>query len=380
MKRKLGVIQAFQADPPVLILDEPTEGLDPIVQEAFYLLLADVKRRGRTVFMSSHVLSEIERVCDRVAVIRSGRLAIVAPVAEIKRLAGRRIHVTFSRPVSMDAAALPPGIEVAATGPTEWSLVARGEVGALLPRLGALPVADLRIDEARLEDVLIRFYREEVMMKRTLALVRHSWRRSRSLVLLVAALLCLFQVVMVLAAQTLQTTGTFAQLTGMIPPVLPGHRGARARIGHVLRRRHAGRVLPHRCGRRLGRTGDHALHGNSWRDCRWLQREGAAQLLGNHCRNPSRQPNQRGEHRQAADQPLAPAANLAARPLPRRAVLAPATGLESPTPQPGWRLLPPAHLVLPPPLGHSAEQSPGRFTNLRTLQQPCRPSVAGRPA
>jgi len=161
MKRKLGIVQAFQADPPVLVLDEPTEGLDPLVQEAFYLLLADVKQRGRTVFMSSHVLSEIERVCDRVAVIRSGRLAIVAPVAEIKRLAGRRVHVTFSRPVAMDAAAIPPGIEVTATTPTEWSLVARGQLGALLPRLGGLPVADLRIDEARLEDVLIRFYREE---------------------------------------------------------------------------------------------------------------------------------------------------------------------------------------------------------------------------
>jgi len=161
MKRKLGIVQAFQADPPILILDEPTEGLDPIVQEAFYLLLADVKRRGRTVFMSSHVLSEIERVCDRVAVIRSGRLAIVAPVTEIKRLAGRRVHVTFSRPVAMDASALPPGIEVAGAAPTEWSLIARGEVGALLPHLGALPVADVRIDEARLEDVLIRFYREE---------------------------------------------------------------------------------------------------------------------------------------------------------------------------------------------------------------------------
>src|SRR5262249_21266007 len=74
MRRKLGLIQAFEADPPLLILDEPTEGLDPLMQEAFYTLLADAKRRGTTVFMSSHVLFEVERVCDRIALLRKGEL------------------------------------------------------------------------------------------------------------------------------------------------------------------------------------------------------------------------------------------------------------------------------------------------------------------
>ena len=161
MKRKLGIVQAFQADPPVLILDEPTEGLDPIVQEAFYELLAESRRGGRTVFMSSHVLSEVERVCDRIAVIRSGRLALVAPVAEVKRLAGRRVRVAFAHDVALDAAALPHGIEVASSSPTDWSLLAHGEIGPLIARLASLPVRDLHVDEARLEDVLIRFYREE---------------------------------------------------------------------------------------------------------------------------------------------------------------------------------------------------------------------------
>lgn len=73
MKRKLGLIQAFQADPLLLILDEPTEGLDPLMQESFYELLADARNRGRTAFMSSHVLPEVERVCDRIAVLRKAR-------------------------------------------------------------------------------------------------------------------------------------------------------------------------------------------------------------------------------------------------------------------------------------------------------------------
>jgi len=81
MKRKLGLIQAFQGDPSLLILDEPTEGLDPLMQESFYQLLAEVQRRGRTVFMSSHVLSEVERVCGRIALLRNGELVLLSAVA-----------------------------------------------------------------------------------------------------------------------------------------------------------------------------------------------------------------------------------------------------------------------------------------------------------
>jgi ABC-2 type transport system ATP-binding protein len=92
MKRKLGIVQAFQADQAVLVLDEPTEGLDPLMQEAFYGLLADVRRRGRTVFMSSHVLSEVERVCDRIAVIRKGTLVLLSPVDDLRRLEGLAVR------------------------------------------------------------------------------------------------------------------------------------------------------------------------------------------------------------------------------------------------------------------------------------------------
>src|SRR5512143_1327486 len=89
MKRKLGLIQAFQSDPALLILDEPTEGLDPLMQESFYKLLVDVKQRGRTVFMSSHVLSEVERVCDRIALVRKGELVLLSSVEELRKLASR---------------------------------------------------------------------------------------------------------------------------------------------------------------------------------------------------------------------------------------------------------------------------------------------------
>jgi ABC-2 type transport system ATP-binding protein len=160
MKRKLGIIQAFQANPPLLILDEPTEGLDPLMQESFYGLLADVKRAGATVFMSSHVLSEVERVCDRIGLLRKGEMVLLSSVRESRRLAPRRVRVLFSEDVSAHPR-LPPGHELIETTPRLWRLAATGPLGPLLALIEGLPVEDIEIEEARLEDVVLRYYREE---------------------------------------------------------------------------------------------------------------------------------------------------------------------------------------------------------------------------
>ncbi len=160
MKRKLGIIQAFQAKPPLLILDEPTDGLDPLMQESFYGLLAEVKRQGATVFMSSHVLSEVERVCDRIALLRKGEMVLVSSVRESRRLAPRRVRVWFSGDVTA-APELPPGHELIETTPRQWRLSVAGQLGLLLALLNRLPVADIEVEEARLEDVVLKYYREE---------------------------------------------------------------------------------------------------------------------------------------------------------------------------------------------------------------------------
>ena len=158
MKRKLGIIQAFQAKPPLLILDEPTEGLDPLMQESFYGLLAEVKRGGATVFMSSHVLSEVERVCDRIALLRKGEMVLLSSVQESRRLAPRRVRVSFSEDVSAPPE-LPPGYQLTEQTPRLWRLTVAGPLGPLLAQLAGLPVKDMDIDEARLEDVVRRYYR-----------------------------------------------------------------------------------------------------------------------------------------------------------------------------------------------------------------------------
>src|SRR5439155_1680772 len=134
MKRKLGIVQAFQSDPPLLVLDEPTEGLDPLMQDAFYELVAASRGRGRTVFMSSHVLPEVERVCDRIGLVRGGELVLVSTVREIRSLAGRRVRVSFAEAVTPPAR-WPEGWEAIQVNPRDWDLQVHGALGEVAAML-----------------------------------------------------------------------------------------------------------------------------------------------------------------------------------------------------------------------------------------------------
>jgi beta-exotoxin I transport system ATP-binding protein len=165
MKRKLGIVQAFQADPPLLVLDEPTEGLDPLMQDAFYGLLADARGRGRTVFMSSHVLPEVERVCDRIGLVRGGELVLVSTVHEIRSLAGRRVRVSFAEPVATPAA-WPSGCEVIEVSPRLWDLRVHGALGAVVALLVSLPIADLEVQMPHLEEILKTYYADRSLRDR----------------------------------------------------------------------------------------------------------------------------------------------------------------------------------------------------------------------
>ena len=160
MKRKVGLIQAFEADPPLLILDEPTEGLDPLMQESVYLLIKEARQKGRTVFMSSHVLSEVERICDRIALLRKGELVVLTDLETIRAMTGRRVDVVFSREVNSPPVQLPPGHELLEMTPRRWRLEVMGPLGPLLSAMAGLPVQDLEVRDPRLEDVLLKYYRQ----------------------------------------------------------------------------------------------------------------------------------------------------------------------------------------------------------------------------
>ena len=162
-KRKLGLIQAFMHRPELLILDEPTSGLDPLVQHEFYALVDEVRDAGQTVFLSSHVLPEVQRVCDRVAFIREGELIALEDVSNLTGRAVREIEVVFAEAVPPSAFEGVSGVtqvSVNGKGATTLRLTVTGPLDAVIKKLGEFPVLDLTSRLPDLEDVFMTFYAE----------------------------------------------------------------------------------------------------------------------------------------------------------------------------------------------------------------------------
>jgi ABC-2 type transport system ATP-binding protein len=158
MKQKLGIVQALQCRPKLAFLDEPTKGLDPLMQQAFYDVVAGARGHGTTVFFSSHILPEVERVCDRVAMLRGGRLVLEGSIDEIRRAQRRRVTARFTQPV--DAGPLRHfGDVVRSDAGSVELLVAQADLPALVARIGLLPLADLVVEPPSLEDVFLEHYR-----------------------------------------------------------------------------------------------------------------------------------------------------------------------------------------------------------------------------
>ena len=158
MRQKVGIVQALQHDPELAILDEPTEGLDPLMQRAFYGILDTLKAEGRTIFFSSHVLSEVERVCDRVAIVRQGRLVALEETARLLARRKRNVQIRYDGP--------PPRLE-AISGVTDvrhgdgrLTCHVEGSIRPFLAALADASVVDLTIEPARLEEAFLELYHE----------------------------------------------------------------------------------------------------------------------------------------------------------------------------------------------------------------------------
>jgi len=158
MRQKLGIVQALQCAPKLVLLDEPSKGLDPLVQVAFYEILQDVARRGTTVFFSSHVLPEVERVCDRVAMLRSGRLVSIGDVDNLRRALPRRVTISFR-----DGVATPDfsdfGKVIAQSSHRIELLVPVDRLQALASRLASVSFVDFLVEPQTLEDAFLEQYR-----------------------------------------------------------------------------------------------------------------------------------------------------------------------------------------------------------------------------
>ncbi len=159
MRQKLGVIQALQHDPDLAVLDEPTEGLDPLMQQAFYGIMDDLRREGRTIFFSSHVLSEVERICDRVAIIRAGNLMALQHVDELLARRKRTIHLRWREGVP-DLSSVPGLADIKVDG-DRLSATLLGEVAPFVRAVASPMLVDLTIEPARLEEAFLEFYAED---------------------------------------------------------------------------------------------------------------------------------------------------------------------------------------------------------------------------
>jgi ABC-2 type transport system ATP-binding protein len=156
-EQMLGIVQAFMHDPDLVIMDEPTAGLDPLKQERFHEFLRAERDRGTAIFFSSHVLSEVRRVCDRVGVLRGGRLAALEDVESMLRRGGKRVRVQMADPP--DPSGIDHGgvVDAEVVG-QELRFTYTGEYNALLDLLGGYVVRDIEITEPPLEDVFMHFY------------------------------------------------------------------------------------------------------------------------------------------------------------------------------------------------------------------------------
>ncbi|MDQ6882671.1 MAG: ABC transporter ATP-binding protein [Candidatus Dormibacteraeota bacterium] len=156
-RQKVGLVQALMHEAPLLILDEPGTGLDPLIEVVFMQLLREERTAGRTVFLSSHNLSEVERVCDRVAIIRNGKLVLVEQVEALKANRVHEITITFRQPIDPRGFET-DGIVILERSDRRIRMAVRGDLNPLIRSLARYDVQDLATREPSLEDIFLHYY------------------------------------------------------------------------------------------------------------------------------------------------------------------------------------------------------------------------------
>lgn len=158
-RKKVGIVQALLHSPKLIILDEPTSGLDPLIQNHFFDLLSEERDKGATIFFSSHILSEVQKMCDRVAIIKEGRLIQVETIEHLTKNKVKNITITLELPKHFDIEL--EGIIKKEMNGNEITLFYRGEIKAILNKLNELPIQDVLIEEPTLEEIFMHYYEKE---------------------------------------------------------------------------------------------------------------------------------------------------------------------------------------------------------------------------
>jgi ABC-2 type transport system ATP-binding protein len=161
MKRKLGIIQALMHKPDLLILDEPTSGLDPLMQQTFYHMIREISQEGRTVFMSSHNLPEVEHVCDRVGILRGGKLVAVEKMTDLKKAHFRWMTLRFDDGASPNEFAALPGVSDVSANNGSLRFRVAGELDPVIKTAAHHHLIDMSYEEPSLEAIFLEYYGEK---------------------------------------------------------------------------------------------------------------------------------------------------------------------------------------------------------------------------
>lgn len=156
-KKKVGIVQGLLHSPRLIILDEPTSGLDPLMQRTFFDLIQHENERGASVLFSSHILGEVQRICDRVAIIKEGRVVDLRSIEELRKNSYKKVSLTTCEPLeNFDL----PGMAKLTQDGAQTSFLYSGDVNALLQRLSALQLADANVSEPELEEIFLHYYED----------------------------------------------------------------------------------------------------------------------------------------------------------------------------------------------------------------------------
>jgi ABC-2 type transport system ATP-binding protein len=157
-RQKVGLVQAFMHTPELLILDEPTSGLDPLVAREFLAMVDESRQAGQTVFMSSHILSEVQHVADRAAIIRKGKLVAVDEVEELRSRAVRRVEITFATAITLEPFADVAGVADMTVEGNQLRCRLVGQVDGLIKAAAQFEVVDFISEEPDLEELFFHYY------------------------------------------------------------------------------------------------------------------------------------------------------------------------------------------------------------------------------
>ena len=158
-KKKVGIVSAIMTSPKLIIMDEPTSGLDPLIQQAFYDILKEENSRGATVFFSSHVLSEVQKLCDRVAILKGGHLIGIQPIKELRESGYKKVSLSAKEAIPRDFFDLSGIANYAETADkTSVSFMYNGNITAIIDKLHLLHLDDVLLEEPSLEEIFMHYY------------------------------------------------------------------------------------------------------------------------------------------------------------------------------------------------------------------------------